>query len=209
MAVAQNPPPVPDRSRRHVALGQEVASEAVGDLAGIDAIVLLFGRRDGPQHQRVRHFYGCGMRQQMVIDPPAEHRCFHRDGARLRKRSHPSVQLAPARADFAFLMHTTSRVLHAITDRLLRNWLRCNWHELESKLMSVPAQTQLHSLPALLITLIKNAVAIGFLREQDMIDDARDLMCSGRDGGGCTQFGSHTTEEITKIAFSAAKRVRT
>src|SRR5579862_4447348 len=119
MAVAQNPPPVADRPRRHVALGQEVAPEAVGDLAGIDAIVLLFGRRDGPQHQRVRHFYGCGMRQQMVIDPPAEHRCFHRDGARLRKRSHPSVQLAPARADFAFLMHTTSRVLHAIADRLL------------------------------------------------------------------------------------------
>src|SRR6185312_945385 len=119
MPVAQHPPPLPDRRRRHVALRQEVAPETVGDLAGVDPVVLLLRGSNRPQHQRVCDLHRCGMRQQMVIDPPAEHRCFHRDGARLRESSHPRVQLAPRGANLAFLMHTTSRVLHAIADRLL------------------------------------------------------------------------------------------
>jgi len=74
--------------------------------------------------------------------------------------------------------------------------------------MRVPAQTQLRSFSTLLFTLIEDGFAIGFLREQDMIDNARDLVCSGCDGRGCTQFRSHTTEELTKIALGAAKGVR-
>jgi hypothetical protein len=35
-----------DRRRRHVALRQEVAPEAVGNLAGVDPVVLLFSRSD-------------------------------------------------------------------------------------------------------------------------------------------------------------------
>ena len=37
-----------------MALRKEVASQAVGDLAGIDLVVLLLGRSDSPQHQRMR-----------------------------------------------------------------------------------------------------------------------------------------------------------
>jgi hypothetical protein len=35
-----------------VALRQEVAAKAVGDLGRIDAVVLLFGRSDGPQQKQ-------------------------------------------------------------------------------------------------------------------------------------------------------------
>lgn len=73
--------------------------------------------------------------------------------------------------------------------------------------MSIPAQTELSPLPALLITLIKHAFAIGFLGAQNVIDDARNLMCGGRNDGGRTLFRSHATEEVTEIAFSAAERV--
>jgi hypothetical protein len=34
--------PVADLGRCHVALGQEIATQAIGDLAGIDSVVLLF-----------------------------------------------------------------------------------------------------------------------------------------------------------------------
>ena len=74
--------------------------------------------------------------------------------------------------------------------------------------MSVPAQTQLRSFSTLLFTLIKDSFAIGFLREQGVINDARDLVCGGSDGGGCTQFRSHATEELAEIALGAAKGVR-
>lgn len=40
-------------------------------------------------------------------------------GPRLRQGSDPRIQLAPCRTDLAFLMHTTSRILHAKADRLL------------------------------------------------------------------------------------------
>ena len=74
--------------------------------------------------------------------------------------------------------------------------------------MSVPAQTQLRSLSTLLFTLMEDGFAIGFFREQNVIDDTSDLVGGGSDGGGCTQFRSHATEELTEIAFGAAKRVR-
>jgi len=71
--------------------------------------------------------------------------------------------------------------------------------------MSILAQTELCSLPTLLFTLMKDGFGIRFLREQNVINDACDLVGSGGYGGGCTQFRSHTTEEITEIAFSATE----
>jgi hypothetical protein len=71
--------------------------------------------------------------------------------------------------------------------------------------MSIPAQTELRSLPTLLFTLMKDGFAIGFLREQNVINDACDLVGSSGYRGGCAQFRSHTTEEITEIAFSATE----
>ena len=46
---------------------------------------------------------------------------FHRHHPGLRKGFEPRIQLAAARTDFAFPVHTTSRVLHTIADRLLVN----------------------------------------------------------------------------------------
>jgi hypothetical protein len=50
-AITQRPAPVADRCRGHVALGQEVAAQPVGDLADIDAVVCPLRRRNGPKQQ--------------------------------------------------------------------------------------------------------------------------------------------------------------
>src|SRR5205823_10816415 len=57
VSVAQGSASVSNRGGCHVAFRQEVAAQAVGDLAGIDAIVLLLGRSDGAQHQRMRYLH--------------------------------------------------------------------------------------------------------------------------------------------------------
>ena len=46
VAVAQASASIANRGGCHVALWQEVTAQAVGDLAGIDPIVLLLGRCD-------------------------------------------------------------------------------------------------------------------------------------------------------------------
>jgi hypothetical protein len=104
-----------------MALRQEVATQAVGDLAGIDLVVLPLGCRDGSQHQRVGYLHLFGMWKQVVINPSGEDRRFHGDRTGLGKSLDPAIQLAPRRADLAFHVHTTSRVLHAIADRPLVN----------------------------------------------------------------------------------------
>jgi hypothetical protein len=86
-----SPAPVPDLGRCHVALGQEIAAQAVGDLAGIDLVVLPLRRCNGPQHQRVRHLHLFGMGKQMVVNPAREDRRFHGDNPGLRKGSDPRV----------------------------------------------------------------------------------------------------------------------
>ena len=96
IAITQNPPPVADRSRGDVALRQEVPAQAVGDLAGIDPVVLLFGRSHGPQHQRMRNLHCLSMGQQMIVDPAGGDGGFHSHGARLRKRSDPRIQFIPS-----------------------------------------------------------------------------------------------------------------
>jgi len=102
-----------------VALGQEVAPQAIGDLGRIDLVVLLLGCGNGPQHKRVRDLHLLGMRKQMVVNPAGEDRRFHGDHPGLRQSPDPHIKLASGRTDLALLQHTTSRVLHAITDRLL------------------------------------------------------------------------------------------
>src|ERR1700735_1765911 len=67
----------------------------------------------------MRYLHRAGVRPQMVINPACENRRFHRDGAGLGKGSDPRVQFAPGRTNLAFPVHTASRVLHAIADRLL------------------------------------------------------------------------------------------
>jgi len=119
--VAQRASPVADLGGCHVALRQEVAAQTICDLAGIDLVVLLFGRGNRPQHQRVRYLHLLGMRKQVVIDPAREDRRFHGDRPGLGKCLDPGVQFASRRIDLAFLAHTTSRILHAIADRLLVN----------------------------------------------------------------------------------------
>jgi hypothetical protein len=104
-----------------MALGQEVASQAVGDLAGIDLVVLPLRRRDGPQHQRMGHLHPLGMWKQVVINPAGKNRRFHGDRPGLGKGLDPAVQFTARRTDLAFHVHTTSRILHAITDRPLVN----------------------------------------------------------------------------------------
>jgi hypothetical protein len=104
-----------------VALGQKITPETVGDLAGIDAIVLPLGCRIARSISGCATFTLLGAGKQMIINLAGEDRRFHGDHARLRQRPDPSVQLAPGRADLAFSVYTTSRVLDAIADRLLRN----------------------------------------------------------------------------------------
>src|SRR6266852_4252027 len=55
VAVPQRSSPFANGRRGHVALRQKIAPQAVANLAGINAIVLLFRRRNGPQHQRMRY----------------------------------------------------------------------------------------------------------------------------------------------------------
>src|SRR2546425_8780083 len=110
-----------NRGGCHVAFRQEVAAQAVGDLAGIDAIVLLLGRCDGAQHQGMRYLHLLSMREQVIVDPAGENRCFHGYGPGLRKRLHPAVQFPACCSDLAFLVDLTARILDAVADRLLVN----------------------------------------------------------------------------------------
>jgi hypothetical protein len=61
------------------------------------------------------------MRKQVIIYPAGKDRRFHGDRPGLGKGLDPGVQLAPGGPDLSFLMHVTSRVLHAIADRPLVN----------------------------------------------------------------------------------------
>ena len=120
-AVAQDPPPVPNLGRCHVALRQEIAAQAVGDLAGVDPVVLPLRCGNRSQHQRMGYLHGFGMGEQVIVNPAREDRRLHSDHPGLGKCDDPGVQLVPRRTDLPFTVHTTSRVLHAKTDRLLVN----------------------------------------------------------------------------------------
>ena len=64
--VAKYTAPVSNLGRSHMALGKKVAAQAVGDLACINLVVLLLGRSDRPQHQRMRDLHLFRMRKQMT-----------------------------------------------------------------------------------------------------------------------------------------------
>jgi hypothetical protein len=59
-----------------VTLRKKVATQAIGDLAGIDLVVLLFGRCNRPQHQRMSYLDLFRMRKQVIVDPAGEDRCL-------------------------------------------------------------------------------------------------------------------------------------
>src|SRR5882757_4567351 len=113
MPVPQRAPSIPYRSRHHVALWEEVASQAVGELAGIDLVVLLLGCSNRSQHQWMCHLDLGGMRQQVIVDPAAEDRRLHRNGPRLGPSLDPAIQLASSGSNLAFLLEQATHVLHA------------------------------------------------------------------------------------------------
>src|SRR5271157_2075103 len=121
MPVAQGPASIPNLSRCHVAFRQEVTAQPVGNLAGINPIILLFRRGDGAQHQRMRHLYLGRVWQQMIIDPAREDRGFHRYAPGLRKSLHPAVQFASRCRDLALLQDLPTPILDAIANRFLVN----------------------------------------------------------------------------------------
>src|SRR5271165_3346556 len=121
MPVAQGAASIPNLGWCHVAFRQEVAAQAVSNLAGINPIILLFRRGDGAQHQRMRHLYLGRVWQQMIIDPARENRGFHGYAPGLRKSLHPAVQFASRGSDPAFLQDPPARILDAIADRFLVN----------------------------------------------------------------------------------------
>ena len=119
--IAKRSSPVTDLGRCHVALRKKITSKAVGDLAGIDLVVLPLRRGNGPQHQWMRNLHLLGMRKQVIVDPAGEDRRFHGHHPGLGKGLDPGIKFASRRSDLAFLMDLAGRVLHAITDRLLVN----------------------------------------------------------------------------------------
>ncbi|MCU1239858.1 MAG: hypothetical protein JWO71_584 [Candidatus Acidoferrum typicum] len=72
VAVPQRASTFANRGRGHVALRQKIAPQTVANLARVNAIVLLFRRRNGPQHQRVRHLQHGGMGLQVIVDPSGD-----------------------------------------------------------------------------------------------------------------------------------------
>jgi hypothetical protein len=83
----------------HVALRKEVVSQPVSDFVGIDLVVLLLGRRDRSQYQRVSHLDLSGVREQVIVDPAAEDRRLHRHGLRLGQsllKPVPHVPVGPS-----------------------------------------------------------------------------------------------------------------
>ena len=118
-AVTEDLAPVADLGRCHVALGKEIAAQAVGDLAGIDAIVLPLGSGNRTKHQRMRHLHLRSMGKQMIVDPPGEDRRLHGDHPGLGNSLDPGIQFPPRRSNLAFLVDLARRVLYAKADRLL------------------------------------------------------------------------------------------
>ena len=117
--LASSSPSVPNLSRSHVALRQEITAQAIGDLARVDAIVLFLGGCDCSQHQWVCHVDLRRMRLEMIVDPAGKNRCLHRNCPGLRKSPHPAVQFAACCPKLAFLVNSTARILDAVAAHLM------------------------------------------------------------------------------------------
>jgi hypothetical protein len=118
-SIAQRSPPLANLERVHVALGQEVAAQAIGDLSGVDAIIFLLGGGDRLQHHGMRYFHCCSVRFQVIVDPAGKDRRFHRRRPRLRKRFHPVIEVSACCRHFALLVNLSNRIFDAETDALL------------------------------------------------------------------------------------------
>src|SRR3954447_14185580 len=103
-----------------MALGKEVTTETVRDLAGINFVVLLRGC-DRAQHHWMRHLHLCSMRKQMIVDPAGEDRRFHRYRPGRWKSFHPAIQVRACCRNRALLLDPAAYVLYAVADRLLVN----------------------------------------------------------------------------------------
>ena len=104
-----------------MALRQEVTAQAVGDLAGINPVILLLGRGDGTKHQRMCDLDLFSVWQKMIVNPARENCRLHGNHPGLRKRSYPGVQFQSARSDLALSMDLTAGIFDAITNPLLVN----------------------------------------------------------------------------------------
>src|SRR5215472_16209119 len=102
VAITQGTAPIPNLGGGHMAFRQKIAAQAVGDLAGIDPIVFLFGRSDCTQQEWVRYLYMLGVRKQVILDPPGEDGRLHRHDSWLRKSLYPYVQFPPCCSDRPF-----------------------------------------------------------------------------------------------------------
>src|SRR5882757_3294307 len=121
VAVAQRAPPFANRGRGHVALRQEIAAQAIANLAGVNAVVLFLCRRDGPQHQGVCYFQRGCMRLEVIVDPAGEHGRFHRRAPRLRECFDPEVKVSACGGKRSFGVHLATAVLYTVTDLSLVN----------------------------------------------------------------------------------------
>jgi len=116
VAIAQGAAPIPNLCGDHLAFRQEVAAQAVSDLAGIDPVV-----RDRSQHYWMRDLHLCSMRKQMIVDPAREDACFHCHCPGLCKILHQYIQFVARCSDRSLSMDLTARILYAISDHVLVN----------------------------------------------------------------------------------------
>jgi hypothetical protein len=68
---------------------------AVGDLTGIDLVVLPLGRSNSSQHQRMGNLHLFCMWKPVIVDPAGKDRCFHGDRPGLGKGLDPGIKFAP------------------------------------------------------------------------------------------------------------------
>jgi hypothetical protein len=57
IAASQRSPPFSDLARGHVGLREKIAPQTIGEFAGIHAIILLLGRRNLSQHERMCYLH--------------------------------------------------------------------------------------------------------------------------------------------------------
>src|SRR6202167_4191326 len=69
----------------------------------------------------MRHLQHGRMWLEMIVDPAGEHRRFHRCAPRLRKRSHPVIQIQTCGGNRTLGVNPAAAVLHAVADLPLVN----------------------------------------------------------------------------------------
>jgi hypothetical protein len=95
---------------------QKIASQAVANLGGVNAIVLLFRRCNGSQHQRMRYLQRRGLGPQVIVDPSGKDRGFHRRRSLLWQCFHPTVQVKTGGRSRAFGVNRATAILQAAAD---------------------------------------------------------------------------------------------